>query len=236
MSYGLRVFGVAGYAQIDHDYRNFEIAQTGSVYCPSSPWDYGTGVDVSAYGTMPMVFFRCSDPNIYMTMTYFLGGRLYFYRTDATAQVSSPGYVEYMIAVPKRVTPSAESYGLRVYDASGNLAFDSGFRSPRVFTIATVTPNPVAYGGVEVYFDSAISNPWISAWPTMTYESVDWIRYDDPFSYGMNSSVFPAARISSAGVLDIAAVDLTNQDDWGAFFYDRYLSLSGDVTFALAKP
>lgn len=135
MSYGFKSIGDAGNVQIDQTYANLHYRASGSVM--TTALTDGSGglsgasyVDVAFTGCRHnLLAIRCA-----LNATYFLlskSGSTWTYRFIAAREGSSTstvGTVIYYWRFDTAPLPSTETHGLRVWDASGNLNYDSGYK------------------------------------------------------------------------------------------------------------
>lgn len=112
MSYGFRVLSSSGYVQIDENYSNYTLLQSG--VASGRPADIG-------YPAQP-------TPVLIMVRTDY-GGII-------DDRGSTTGSYEYRIYTRNRDAPAFQSYGVRVYESDGGLAFDSGNRKLRADVLA----------------------------------------------------------------------------------------------------
>lgn len=113
MSYGLNVIGSNGNYQIQDGFTTFLVKSLGSV---------ASGTDLSSYHNPANGEFLLLRPSSNSGSLY-LGGNA----SSQTIMLCSSGNITYIVATPaKNVSLSSDTFGLRVWDASGSLIFDSG--------------------------------------------------------------------------------------------------------------
>jgi hypothetical protein len=147
MSYGLLVNGEEGRLLVDPNYSNYTMVASGIVtlsYIGASVCE-GT-VPVPSFYINPMVIF---SPPVGKPISYW-GTRL-FGRNGSSFGVS------YRILVPvSSVSQSSESYGVRIWDVSGKMVFDSGH------TVMDII-STYYYSGTSLPTISANLSEWVAA-------------------------------------------------------------------------
>jgi hypothetical protein len=169
MSYGLLIKGQAGYTQIDQNYSNYVVWQTG--YCNMSDIGLSTnngtylcaGQVVYSLPIKPLIFIRYASTNTFIALGALTESQVSFVAWATQANFS----FEYAICIPAvHASASVQAFGLRVFNTSG-IVFDSGLRYPRVLETFSYTPYVDGYGGgyftpTITSFTTSVSNPWIS--------------------------------------------------------------------------
>lgn len=113
MSYGLNIIGSNGNYQIQDGFTTFLVKSLGSV---------ASGTNLSSY-------HNPANGEVLLLRPSSNSGSLYLGRNAAsqTSMLCSSGNITYIVATPARnVSPSSDTFGLRVWDASESLIFDSG--------------------------------------------------------------------------------------------------------------
>lgn len=177
MSHGLRVTNASGDVVIDETYRNHVVVAGGSVSVGAYPgWGdaYAASVTLAAPIPMargPLVWGRtgtdrvsCGLLGVVIDGSGALSGFHVTGRPDSDLPIANPAVqAMYPITVQWRVTalpsgPSAESWGLRVFDAAGDVAFDSGLDYLRIHhaTAGVSVPGTPAVNATY----AALADPW----------------------------------------------------------------------------
>lgn len=146
MSYGLQIWGNAGVLQIDSDYRNHIVVQSGSFSMPGGPgFNSATVAFANAWPDPPLIFARCAKS--IALYGYSIDGSGNFSGFDIVGDTSdAAATVEYYVCALSPAI-SAETHGLRVYDAAGRLSFDSGLEYMKFADLVSYAPDPA---GAEV--------------------------------------------------------------------------------------
>ena len=126
MAVGIRVSNPSGVVQIDETYRNFLRVGSGS-------YSGGGGtisISYTSQSVPPIIFVRPHSDGIYL-------GK--FTIRNSTAQVFTNGgfdWVVYSLTSPQAISNSP--MGIQVFDAAGQVIFDSRFEPPRIQTTLAV--------------------------------------------------------------------------------------------------
>lgn len=215
MAYGLQVLNNSGATQVDEMYSNYRVIASGM----------GTGKNIvyfTDYGVKPLIMVR---PVNFGT---WIAGYNTVSTNSFTALCGNSGTQEqfyYKVLVPMIVTTvSTEAYGLRVFDSSGGLTFDSGHTDQlRVSLVVDYTPSTTAY--------------YITA-PTSTgdyYVSLNPCNLINVYITGQNGSntnwTFVAARQTTENTFEVMAKVMTTGPSFAfnrgaastAFFFGTFL-------------
>lgn len=151
MSYGITILNEAGIVQIDQDYSNHVLLQSGTV-------NVGAGAEVtvtySNTGTLPLVSIRT------------VSGGAVAVALDKTvcrlrAELNVAATVEYKIyRSAAGLSPSSEAYGFRVYTSGGALTFDSGYAVPRFAQVSTFNASNLSSGAINL--SHTLGNAFVS--------------------------------------------------------------------------
>lgn len=134
MSYGLRIYNESGYVQIDDTYSNFTVIASGSGASAQE-------ITFPAQARPPLVLISPASD----------GQPLVRWSLQTSSFQVRGGSFSYKVLVPTSdIGAGAESYGLRVYNASGGICFDSGREQFRVLKSVTFVPTSLTS---EVYID-----------------------------------------------------------------------------------
>lgn len=136
MTYGFKAIGDAGNVQIDDTYSNLHFRGAGSVVTTTLT-DGGGGLSGGSY--VDVVFTGCKH-NLFaircsVGATYILlgkSGTTWTYRFIAAREgstTSTVGTTIYYWRFDTGPTTSSEGWGLRVWNASGDLTYDSGYKT-----------------------------------------------------------------------------------------------------------
>ena len=163
MSFGLNVVNAGGYTVIDERYRNYELKATGSIYVPgynSTNGDYGTEFNYPEYSPTSIILMKNESSTALLTgwITTQNTIRLALMKGDGTLPPSGhvSGTVQWAVIDLIRA-PAPDTFGLRVFDASGAIVFDSAKRYMKFrdnFTISSLNRIPVS-------FTTSVSSPWV---------------------------------------------------------------------------
>ena len=125
MSYGFAVYNDLGLYLINENYSNYLMQSQGSgVYSVSS--------QSPAVSAGELLFVRPSTLSSTTVIDTVVGTRP-FARTTGGTSVSMD-----WVKMKKSPPPSSENYGIRVYQADGSLAYDSGFKPLSPIASATL--------------------------------------------------------------------------------------------------
>lgn len=125
MSYGFQSVNADNIVQIDDAYRNLLRVASGS-------WTSGGAVVgeinfPTQTSTAPLIFFRPSADGVYVGQVGLGSDRVYF---------STNGNFDWVVyGLDGPVMTSASNYGMQVFNASGQVVFDSRYEPPRIQTI-----------------------------------------------------------------------------------------------------
>ena len=132
MSYGLRVYNDSGYLQIDQDFANYQIIQSGTFTIGSSSAISPTISHSGPNDGSNLVFVKppFSASNVIIDGSSVVGG-------SSFAVYGDPGTYSYFVAArATALSASSETYGLRVYNSGGGLVFDSGRKTLNIKSIS----------------------------------------------------------------------------------------------------
>lgn len=210
MTYGIKSINSGGFTQIDENYRNFLIVQTGNVLC--SP--YGTAlsfVSVPAGITNYSIFVRFDQDTrndaITAGETRTISGIIdkannrFGVRTGTTG--ATDHYADYAIVIDPIDATSSGGYGLDIFDSSGELAYSSTANVMRCYSMTFAQdPAPDYSGGNPPEFDDILlaSGPLVNE----SYTLLDPLNYAATVIFG-----YP-----QPGFAIIAAVDRAVQFDY----------------------
>lgn len=148
MTYGLQVLSASGYVQVDENYANCGVIQSGTA-------NTGTAITVTGGLSRTLIFVRIPYGK---TITAY-GAK------NADQFITRPGPAgqadyAYDYRVYKRVTDLTPSngFGLQVFDSSGLLSFDSNFGYARLAAVAALN---VTGQSSLVTIPNIGSQPWI---------------------------------------------------------------------------
>ena len=165
--YGLRVHNDSGDLQIDSTYVNYAL------------WEHGENVTTADYGNFygynvtfsssteeaPLIAIK-PDSSEYCGLSSYLpkSGGNYTGFSVISAENNAATF-DWMAFVPRQ-DKSSEDYGLRVYNSSEELVFDSGHRQMIILDVDTATP---AYDAVETVTHPDDSNAYFIVAPSGWY-------------------------------------------------------------------
>jgi hypothetical protein len=179
MTAGLEIYNDAGALIIDSVNPNYSLLASGTA---------STGVAVSFTTTTvrPLVFVRFNTSNRFVRVADLTNSSVTFACYDQPASSTAyatevSGSTEYMVfGIASTLAPSSPGYGLNVFDAAGNLIYDSNRVVPRVkevVTLPALSPPTVTYNPISVIAHSQGSNPWMLA--NSTYNPYGYVFHDD---------------------------------------------------------
>ena len=191
MSYGFQSFSSSGYAQIDQDYSNYALLQSGTV---------GTGnntVYFPAQPVPPLVMVR-----IPLTATVFCpsmngSGAV----STSSFYINASAGAEYRVYARVQDMSASGTYGLRVYNGSGAVVFDSGKQVLRIATVGYMAATPTT---AAVTLPSPGFQPWIC---------------HNPLLFCGNLPRYPANGL-------LCAISARQNSDYSVTFYPRSFGLS----------
>jgi len=174
--YGLLVKNDSEEIQIDSTYRNLSLDESGASATISnnntSAGGY-TRITLTGSTLIPLVLLRPDTDDFVTVRNYYKSGSNYA-GVDIVTERSQSTSIDWRSYRENR-TASGESYGLLVYNSSGELCFDSGksyFKISSVSSISLTSP-PTAYSGgdYEDVTHAGISDPYYILSP-----SSYWLR------------------------------------------------------------
>jgi len=190
--YGLKTINSDGGIQIDSIYRNLSLDESGDTetitngnYVFSS---YYTCVSLTSSTLVPLILMRPNTDRFISVKNYHKTNDN-FDRVDIITEANSDSAISTEIdwrSYRENRTVSEESYGLLVYNANGDLCFDSGkryFKIHSVHSIALDSPvdGDIEYGDYEDITHSGISNPFYLLSPASIY--VTFVFFNPPNYY-----------------------------------------------------
>lgn len=165
MAYGLRVVNDDLKIQIDSTYVNFALWEHGenvsTVFQPATGQYLATITFSNASAEPSLVAIKPPSDRYVGWYRYTLSNGNYN-GFEVYSDVTGVGTFDWMAFVPRK-DKSAEDYGLRVYDASEVLCFDSGYAPMIISDVDTCLPAHTAVVNVEHPSDSDayfIMMPW----------------------------------------------------------------------------
>lgn len=169
MSYGLQVRGSHGDLAIDETYRNIMFIKQGSAS--------GARVDIpipSQAPFAPQVYVRPWADGHYVGAFSVLNNttvRLWTNKVVNSANQGNIGF-DYVIFGINGVAPiDGSSYGLKVWDANGNVSFDSRYEQARIQHVMLISqPGQTVNGSTTIYpqtfnYPTWGLRPWINVNP-----------------------------------------------------------------------
>ena len=166
MAVGLEVYNDAGALVIDSNNPNYSLLASGTVAS-------GTAVSFTSTSVRPLVFVRFNTSGQFVRISDLQSNSITFQTYTAaenTGNFASPvsGSVEYKVfGIASTLSPSSPGYGLNVFDAAGNLIYDSNREVPRVKEVVTVpalsVPSDHNRAPTSAISHSQGTNPWMLA-------------------------------------------------------------------------
>ena len=161
--YGLRIKNSASEIQIDSTYRNLSLHESNAAQTVSNAntdAGYYTTAAIASSPLVPIILIKPNTDYFVFMESYVLsagnytGVRLVTERLQTTVM----GWACYR----ENIAPSAQVYGLRVYNPGGNLVFDSGryyFKIRSVHTVSLGNPTAATFPYVDITH-AATSDPF----------------------------------------------------------------------------
>ena len=200
MSYGLIAKNDSDGIQIDSTYRNFSLDQENDGESIVNAGG-GLGIQNVAITSSPLVPLVLIRPNT----NYFINIRAYvksgnnFTHFGIASQASSTTSIDWRCYRENR-NASGESYGLLVYNSSGELCFDSGKKYFRILAIETIdlAAPSVDTGPYKDITHSGVSDPFYILTPLPYYISTSALS--SPPNYWLNFWTVGVKKLSSTSV------------------------------------
>jgi hypothetical protein len=180
MAVGLEVYNDAGALVIDSNSPNYSLLASGTA-------SSGTAVSFTSTTVRPLVFVRFNTPNRFVRISALSNNSVTFQTYDlqeGTGNFANPvaGSTEYKVfGIASTLTPSSPGFGLNVFDAAGNLIFDSNREVPRVRQVVTVPALPSVSDGnratISAVSHSMGTNPWMLA--NSTFNTYGYVFLND---------------------------------------------------------
>ncbi|WP_338445963.1 hypothetical protein V5F89_12510 [Pelagerythrobacter marensis] len=129
--YGLRIIGEHGATQIDSEYRNHQLVASGSIAHEDMTFVSGSGGASVMYEmnmpglTSPLIAFACADAPVFYYESS--SGNYLFIKTDP--DTANPAPINYWVFDLVATAAEPAGYGLVIWNATGQIAFDSGRKS-----------------------------------------------------------------------------------------------------------
>lgn len=138
MSYGIEIRNPNGIISIDGNFKNFQVVESFTISSPN------TWKQIAAYRPMPLLFMRPFSYGV--TMSFDTTYDYLAPYPDSPNQNDlyrlQPG--NYVLGLPIATGTGGETYGIRVWNSSGSVVFDSGKQVVNidVMVLKTSTPEP----------------------------------------------------------------------------------------------
>jgi hypothetical protein len=199
MDYGLLVKNTAGAIQIDSTYTNYALYDHGEgVSTVFDGYVYTKTITFSTPTAQPPLIAIKPSSSVYCgVIMYTRSGSDYtgfvICSSGAVATISWRSFLP-------RIIKSPDTYGLRIYNNSGGLVFDSGYNAMRISNVDACNPT---YNGVvtlnrdsnsDAYFIAANSGYWITIVGSQEIKQV--MRYFGMFKYISDTQVSFGGRLS----------------------------------------
>lgn len=180
MPAGLEVYNDAGALIVDSNSPNYSLLASGTA-------SSGSPVSFTSTTVRPLVFVRFNTPNRFVRISALSSNSVTFQTYDlqeGTGNFSNPvsGSTEYKVfGIASTLAPSSPGFGLNVFDAAGNLIYDSNREIPRVREVATVPGLPAVSDGnratISAVTHSQGTNPWMLA--NSTFNTYGYVFLND---------------------------------------------------------
>jgi len=218
MSYGCKIKNTDSEIQIDDTYINYNIVETHlSESISNAAGDVFTTVSfTTATSLNPLILFRPTTDSDFAYISidsYIKSGSNFTGFKAITTKGFSNNEFDWKLALPSP-SKSAETYGLRTYNSSGDLIFDSGLDYFKIYSVTTGIDIKTAEQTVT---HAGISNPYYILSPT--YFAVDspaggiiWYRaglkYNSSTSvkireFQIKTGVYPPAELKGGNRPDL---------------------------------
>jgi hypothetical protein len=197
MSYGFRAINSNGSVQIDQRFRNYKVWASGTVSNNYSTPNWVTFDITYASNPSAIVFIKWNTlgKSLYFGAKTNTGQRFLMYPDDGFGFFGAFAY-DYVVLAPNLDgTPSSDTWGMRIRDAAGNIAFDSGIAYPKLKYMQKFQyynfSGAIKTTGVATtdYICSPPHFPWY-----------DWINLISPNYFGFNVRGSYITRDASGGV------------------------------------
>jgi len=200
MSYGLKVLNANLALQIDSTYTNYALHEHGENVTTETEVNVGNHKIVtfsSATLQAPLIAIKPSSSVYCGLMRYIKSGNNYI-GFDIFADITAYATFSWQSFIPP-ITKSAVAYGLRVYNASEVLVFDSG-HIPMIISDVD-TANPV-YDAVQTITHPSDSNAYyiVSPWGRILHTHPGQ-EYSEFFEYIAMLKSLSATQVSFGGGL-----------------------------------
>jgi hypothetical protein len=132
MAYGFSVTNSSDFIQVGEDYSNYVVVASGTALGNRA------AISIQDYGVLPLIMVK---PDIDVIIAcYYVKNNEFSFTAVGPGGGSDVRSVSYKLLVPANVvTPSTESFGLRVYNGSGGLTFDSGREYLKINQVLKIT-------------------------------------------------------------------------------------------------
>ncbi len=158
MTFGARVLGSAGYIQIDDNYSNYGLVQSGTA-TTSSKISLPNAGSPTAY----LILVRI-QPGQHIRNVSMMNDGFYLYHVGASFSFEYRAFLRNDLLTP------GGGYGFRVFKPNGALAFDGAFTYARLRSVSIIntesTSFPLTIPGIGV-------NPWIYVNSLGLYKAVN---------------------------------------------------------------
>lgn len=152
MAHGIEIRNPSGIISIDGNFRNYQVISSFTISTPN------TWIEIPAYRPLPLIFMR---PFSYGT-TISWDPTFNYLSDDPMATGGMNGYDSYrlptgnyVLARPITSGTSGETHGIRVWDGSSNVVFDSGKQIVNIDVVVMKTytpPHPNAANWTQVVY------------------------------------------------------------------------------------
>lgn len=207
MPHGLQVQNSSGDLVIDQDFRNYEIIAEGSTSWVGTGLSSYKDISFSATALPPLVFTRSTAFGGLACATLIKTGANYTSARLYSADYFGTFAFDYFVAAPVNAA-SADAWGLQVFDAAGNRAFDSGKRYVQFRDVVALSLSALA-SSVTGYVDlshAAVANVFFCLPALRAFLAADIDGY--PATY------FPAVHSLSSTSARVMRVDREFTGTW----------------------
>lgn len=165
MGYGLQINNDNFETVISSDYRNYQLHESGNVSHTNGggTTNYFTTVSFSQpVAKPPLVLFQPSTSAYSCISSYVKSGGLFTgFNYSVQRNIGGSGYSASSnwksACLPE--SASGDTYGMQVFDDSGDIVFDSGRSNFNIFDVRTISSVTITAGEINIYHP-LIANPY----------------------------------------------------------------------------
>lgn len=192
MSYGLEVQNSSGDLLIDGNFANFEIIAEGT--------STHNGIGLTAYVDIafpptsqpPLVFVRSTSYGLACATLLKNGSGLYSSARLYSSAPFSTFSFDWFVASPAGASSSSDTWGMRVYDAAGDVVFDSGRRYVQFRDVVEIDLGSLVFDtyGIAAITHASVADAYYCLPGLRAYIKSDAV--EGPFTYFMAAHAYSA--------------------------------------------